>query len=202
MVRRLLIASLLGAIAMFVWGFLFWAVLAVAISPWKPLSAYGTATLESLKRELPAAGVYQYPWVDGSSPDHEGMEQEFQRQQEQGPFVQIVYDPAGMAGAAMGMVMLKGFLHMLASALLASVLLQACGPMCCYTARWAQVTGFGVLATLWVEVGDSIWWHHPLSHVAFVGVYHIVNWAIAGAVLAACLRGTPASTAAPGESKA
>ena len=174
---------------MFFWGFLYWAVIAMMISPWKAIPKEADPNvLATLKAAFPEKGVYMYPWVDASSGDKTGSAEEFETAREEGPFVQIVFDPAGVPASEMGKVMGMGFLHMLVSALLCSMLLTAAEPLCCYKYRVGFVVGLGLFASFWIGGANIVWWHHPISHTIFMAGYSIGTWVLAGLVIGAIVK--------------
>ena len=166
----------------------------MSISPWNAIRAKGDPdVIATLKQAFPENGVYMYPWVDTSAGDQPGLQEEFQRQHAEGPVVQIFYHASGIPASEMGTVMGYGFVHMLATALLASVLLALAEPSCCYLARVSFVFGLGLFATLWIEGANVIWWHYPTSHSVFMSAYNVVAWLLAGLVIGAIVKKKDAS---------
>jgi hypothetical protein len=200
MAIRVLLASLASAVVLFLWGFIFWSALAMMVSPWKPIAAGGDPdVIATLRQSFPESGVYMYPWVDKSRGDQPSLEEEFARQHAAGPFVQIVYHANGVPASEMGKMMGWGFAHMFISAALCCVLLAMSEPLCCYGARVCFVFGLGVFATLWIEGANLIWWHHPSSHVAFMGTYNVVAWLLAGLVIGAIVKKPKIANATGGQ---
>ena len=78
MTFRVILASVLSAVVLFFWGFLYWSVLAMMFSPWKSISADADpSVIATLKQAFPESGVYMYPWIDASTGDQAGLEEEF-----------------------------------------------------------------------------------------------------------------------------
>ena len=189
MAKRIIGGSLAAAVLMFVWGFLYWAVIAMMISPWHAIPKDGDhQVIAKLKEAFPEKGVYMYPWGDTSNGDQAGAAEEFEKAREAGPFVQIVFDPAGVPASDMGKIMGMGFLHMFGSALLCSLLLAVAEPLCCYRLRVCFVTGLGLFASVWIGGSNLVWWHHPISHTVFMGGYTMGAWLLAGLVIGAIVR--------------
>ena len=134
MIIRVILGSAASAVVLVFWGFLYWSVLAVIISPWHAIPPQGNPdVIATLKQAFPESGVYMYPWVDTSAGDQSGLQEEFQRQHAEGPVVQVFYHANGIPASEMGTTMGFGFVHMLVCALMASVLLALAEPLCCYS---------------------------------------------------------------------
>lgn len=196
MTKRLIIASVASAIALFFWGFLYWAQIAVMISPWKTITTAenGSTPIDSLKKVFPESGVYMYPWVDASD-DKRGSAEEFNKQHADGPIVQVFYHADGISPEEMGATMGLGFIHMLASSFLCCFLLKHSNCGTTFLNRVCFVFTLGLFASVWINGADPIWWHYPISHVLFMATYNIIAWLIAGVVIAAIMK--PESEASP-----
>lgn len=173
---RWLLGALGAAVAMFLWGFVFWGLLGGA-------GALRTlpnedAVRDALQGGALATGTYFLPaMVPGQPPP------------ERGPIVKIYYQADGvfpMTPARMG----TGFLHLWLAALLAGGLLSlVAAPLGSYGRRVGFVLLLGLFAAFVIPVGDAIWWHHPLAFQLTQFAYHAVGWLLAGLVLAWAVRG-------------
>ena len=192
MAKRVLLGSVLGGVVIFFWGFLYWAMLSVVISPWHSIPEKGDPNVvATLDKAFPESGVYQYPWVDTSKGDQPNLEKDFERQRQEGPFIQVFFHKG--KPNPMGQTMATGFVHMWISALICSALLWAAQPFCCYSARVAFVTGLGFFATVWIQFGNTIWWHYPTSNAFFFSAYDLGAWVLAGLVIGAVVKESPES---------
>ncbi len=186
---RIGVASLVSAIILFAWGFVFWGLLANSIAPFKALTGDSEReVIEALQKNLPESGAYLYPWPDADAADPEQEMKAFEQKHADGPLVTIIYSQAGYPTSEMAAVMVWGFLHMLVSAVVVAILLAMAGPMCCYGMRVLFVVVLGVFASLWIHIQDLIWFHYPLDFVLFHSTYHVVAWVLAGFVIAAIVR--------------
>jgi len=182
--KRLLLGSLLAALVMFVWGFLFWAV------PW-PNPAVDTmsadaeaAVAEAIRAQVPETGTYVIP-----NPQTTEAET-FTARHQAGPVAMLFVQKDGFAPMRPG-VFVGGFVHMLAVALLLGLIVRIAAPVApTYGKRVLLVLLLGLTAALWSEVGEAIWWAHPWSYHLTVFVGDVTTWGLAGLVLA---RFTPAS---------
>ena len=191
---RIVLGAVLAAAALFVWGALFWMVLPFGDWVLKPLPN-DEAVTKALNDNLPANGVYIFPgWDQASGP--EALEAAMAKHR-RGPIGQIIYAREGAEPMAPG-TFLAGYLQMLASALLAAVLLRAAAPAS-FLARVAFAAALGLFAVVTVDVSNVIWFRHPWSMVALNGAYNLGGWLLAGLVLGAFVRPTtPAAASSNG----
>jgi hypothetical protein len=182
--KGMLVGSLLSAVAMFAWGFLFWTT---------PL---GKATLahgvdseraqEALGQLFPADGAYFVP--DRS----EGESQEsWIGQHRRGPLALVFIHRAG-ADPMQPIVFVNGFLHMLITCVVIAWLLGKAVPaLPSYGARVGFVLLAGFAATFWGHAGDPIWFFNPWKYHLMAMFYDLVAWGLAGLILARFVRPEP-----------
>lgn len=177
--KNLAIGSLLAAIVLFFWGFLFWAV-----GLGDPHTHQGNEepVLEALNQYLPEPGVYQLP-------DYTVLDQEtFTARHRRGPLATIFLRKAG-AEPGGPMVFVLGFLHMLAACLLIGLLLQRTTPVTAsYSARVTLVALVGAAGAVWSSLNGPIWWYWPWSYGLKLFLYDFIAFVLAGLVLAAFIR--------------
>ncbi len=178
--KRQIIGVVLAAVAVYMWGFLYWGASTIPYSAWQATNddaAAGKALLE----HFPVSGTY---YVPGMYNDEETRN----RLSEAGPvaFVHIqregrpVVDPS---------IMLNGFLLTLVTACLISVLLKRALPaLGSYTERVGFVALVGVTAVVMIDCGDAVWWKIPWGWKMYQIFYDLVAWVIAGLVLAKFVR--------------
>lgn len=189
MTMRVVTASVLSAVVLFVWGFVYWGMLAPVVSPWYTFDAEtDTEVIATLKQSFPESGVYMYPWLTAEAGKVEGAQEEFAKQHAEGPIVKIFYLKQGMSSSALVTMMVSGFVHMLITSIICCILLAVAEPSCCYWARLGFVFGLGLFATVWIEGSNLVWWHYPANHIVFVGAYNLVAWLLAGLVIAAIVK--------------
>lgn len=174
--RNLVVGSLLAAVAMFVWGFLFWGLRPV--DPFAHLTlAQERAVAAVLSAELPGPGVYFLPDRDALGGDASWAERHTA-----GPVAFVAFRPDG-ANPQSPVKMLMGFLHMLATAALLGVVIRL-GRLPDYGARFGLAAAVGVAATFFAYVAQPIWFDLPWGHYLTRSIYDLVAWLLAGAVLA------------------
>ena len=167
---RILIASLLSAVALFFFGFLWWGILMPIAKPSKVIT--DAALIETLRASMPESGWYFYP--DYTHSEHNDA----------GPMA-IVNFHTDMPN--MGLMMATGIGHMFISALLVSVSL-AFSPRRTFPERFAFVFFVGLIVAVWADLGNMIWWRHPPLWTAYNFAYDLLSWSIAGIIIAFIVR--------------
>jgi hypothetical protein len=93
--------------------------------------------------------------------------------------------------------MTLGFLHFLVSVILIAFLLCMASPaLPTYGSRVIFVAMAGLAGAFFVNMGNPIWWHHSWSWTWLVFIFDVITWLLAGLVLAAVIKSTPAAAAA------
>ncbi len=179
--KRILIGSVLAAVVLFVWGFLFWGVSGLADAVMDP-APDEAALSQKLAEVLPKTGVYLLPYPPSSPTD------EFVRRHEAGPLAQIFFRREGTNPMGGG-VFLGGFLHMLVSALVMAFALSLVLPAAPgYGARVKVVLLAGLAGAIYSNLGKPIWWHQTWDYHFLTFVYDFTSWVLAGLVLAKFVR--------------
>ena len=172
---KLTLGSLLAALAIMVFGAVFW------MSPFpyryaakSPLTE--TALGAALKPLLPATGTYLLPGYTSDLAAAAGLAQ-------QGPIVTIHYRAEG-ADTMSPEVFARGFLHgWVVMALLALVLRLAAHPS--YWGRVLIVGVAGMAGAIYMRLGDGVWMFQPWPWLWVTTVYDTLTFFLAGLVLAA-----------------
>ncbi len=174
---RILVASLVAAIALFFFGFLWWGLLMPAVQPASVIT--DQALVEKMSSSLNESAVYFYPDPAVEPGDASGP-------------MAILYFNIDLPD--MGKMMGMGFGHMFVTALLVT-LFVASQKLSSFAARLKLVFGLGLFVALWADVGNMIWWRHPPQWTAFHVAYDVFSWLLAGAIIAAIIKPNPASLA-------
>lgn len=178
-----ILAALLGALAMFAWGFVSWTVLHL-----HEVKGFGNseAVAKTLQRSGDETGVYWIPASPGTEDKESPEYKKWVEAHEQGPIAMVVYNKDG--GPVMDpMTMVKGFLVMLASCLIVATMLASAG-IGNYMGRLMFCTSFGLLAAVYVDGSNWAWFFFPMDWTITAAVDHVLSWAIAGAVMAALIK--------------
>jgi ABC-type transport system substrate-binding protein len=176
---RILIAGLLGAIAMFVWTAIAHMATPLAFTGFSKMQNEHAvlATLPSGIGKKP--GLYFYPWVDPKDPH---MEQTATALMKVNPNGFIVYHPAG-TNYDMMPLMMQEFAKELAQSLIAAFLLSLT-MIAGYLGRVGFVTLIGAFGALGTDASYLIWYGFPCSYTLAQMTIEIVGALAAGLVIA------------------
>jgi hypothetical protein len=188
---RILLAALLGAIAMFAW-----TSIAHMALPLGDAGIQNTMKDEELLSALKSTvkdkeGLYLYPTM-GLAPDatreqrHEAMEK-YGEKVEKNPSGFFIYHPAGAHPINMGKYLTVEFITELVEALLA-VWLLAQSRMATFGGRVAFVTAIGIIAGIATNISYWNWWGFPGSYTAAYITIKVVGYFLVGIVAAIMFR--------------
>lgn len=175
--KKFVLAPALAALAIFVWGFLYWG--APHLLPYKALRTVDdpSATALALGQMFPRTGTYLVPSpVLGEAKMNELAAR--------GPMVEVHITKEPFTNADMGKCMAVGFAHMFAVCLLLTIILGTLAKaFVCWTCRVRFCAAIGLLVAT-CDLGQAIWWHHSLGWTLSQAFYDFVTYVIAGLVLA------------------
>ena len=167
--KRFVLAPAAAALAVFVWGFLYYGLSGLPYRALQPSSA-----LASLGR-LPADGTYALP-----DPTLGGTEAA--QAMATGPVAMVHYRGTPRP---MGATMAMGYAHGFVCCLVLSLLLwRTRAAVDTFRCRVMFTTLVGVLGTVFANVGAVAWWQHDWAWAAATMAYDILAFLIAGLVLA------------------
>lgn len=179
---RIVLAGVLGGIAMFVW-------MSIAHMA-TPLAYAGISKIDNeaavstaLTKAIPKSGLFFFPWADPKDPDAMKKQDALRKT---GPSGILIYHPPGHV-IAMGPLLLHEFLKELAQSLIAAFLLSLT-VLASYFARAGFVTLIGVFAALGADTSYFIWYGFPLSYTLAQIVIEVVGALAAGLVIAAVMK--------------
>jgi hypothetical protein len=177
--RWLLWGAGLSALALMVWGYLFWAVSPLQFSVIKPLPDED-AVLRVFKDTQLSTGVYSFPGlVEG-----QGMDGAFFEKTRSGPIGQIFIRREGF-NPLNPLNTLLALAHFFAVALLAGGILLLVRPaLPSYGLRVLLVFALSAFAALSLDFSGPVWWHHPWGFHAMTALYNAGGGAISGLILA------------------
>lgn len=175
--KKLILGSVLAAVAMFFWGFLYWAAFPFTYRIMAP-APNEQALAKSIGDALPASGVYMLPHPKGGSEDV--VAKRFQA----GPLVQINIQKQGTA-PVQGSVFFWGFVHMLVSCFLMALVLRLAAPaLPSFATRLQAAALAGVAAACYSNLGKPIWWHQTWDYHLLNFGFDLGSWLLAAVVLA------------------
>ncbi len=195
---RVIIASIVGGIVFFAWGFAFWpGGINKAFDGLKPLPAEA-AVVEGLDLALDETGVYYFPEMPADMSDEVAMEAYAERHQA-GPIGKVIYRQEGLP-AMSPMVFVKGIaidviVAFLVSMITFSVAKNGGGIVCKLVAVWAFAIGAAIAShgMLWN------WFYIPTDYTLMMMADVAGGWIIAGFFIALIVRGPKPALAPPAE---
>ena len=183
--KKFVLAPVLAALAMFVWGFLYWG--AGHHLPYQALGSVAdeSATALALGKLFPASGAYLIP-----SP-LSGLEKVAELAK-RGPSVEVHIRKESVP-AMDPTVLLKGYAQMLViAALLTGLLCRLEKSFERWTCRVKFCAALGLLVAIG-DLGHAIWWHHAWGWTLAAAVYDLALFTIAGLVIAKFVTPKPAA---------
>jgi hypothetical protein len=190
MMKRMLLAGVLGGLTLFVWTFVAHQFLGLGEMGVGEIPNEAVV-LSAMRGAIPEAGFYLFPGV-GLGPKAT-MEQrkaampEYMKKYEQSPHGVLVYHPASGPfnyGAALGRQFALNVLQALLAAWLVSCAASGRG----YSARVGIVVVGGVLVAISTNVEYWNWYQFPGNYVAGYMTTLIVGFVLAGFVIAAIVK--------------
>jgi hypothetical protein len=181
-IMRILLAGLLGSVAMFVW-------LSIAHIA-TPLAQMGVNGLQQNEQAVTAAvhgvksGFYLFPWSEDMS--EAGMKTQQAKLDADGMGL-LVYRAPGTVSVSMAKPMVHEFLNELVQALIAAWLL-AQAAIIGYARRVTFVTAIGVAVGIGTNVSYLVWYGFPGSYTIANIAMTVIGYFAAGLVIAAVLR--------------
>lgn len=185
---RVLLAGLAGGVVMFVWGFVFWAVLPFP-KMYLPPMPHESAVRQALDNALPASGTYVFP--SRTEENHDTMKARYA----EGPVGTIAFHKGGVDMEDPS-TYVKGLAHFIAcAAIAAGIMSTVIGSLRTYGSRALFVFRLGLFAGVAIEIAKSIWFYAPPDFVLLNCAYHFAGWGLAGLAIAAIVK-PPAPPAA------
>ncbi|MGZ4985452.1 MAG: hypothetical protein ACXV8A_05125 [Chthoniobacterales bacterium] len=197
MTMRILLAGILGGVAMFFWSFIAHMVLPlgyVGISGMPNESAVTAAMKASIGDR---AGFYIFP-AGGAGPDASKEEREAAMKSvaadyENQPTGILVYRPAGARSFAFGKWLCREFIFEVVESLLAVYLLAQAG-IASFAKRVLFVTIVGVVAAITTNMSYWNWYGFPKIYTMGYMTTQVVGFLCAGIVAALIIKNTPSRT--------
>ena len=176
MMGRLFLGSVLAAVAMFMWGFVFY-VASPAMDAAVRSVEDDAATQAMLRQHFNESGTYFIPGPYLP-------EEELGKLHQAGPLAMVTIRQEG-APPMDPMVLIWGFVHQwIICLLLGLLLLKAAPALAGYWSRVGFLALAGFTAALFIDYGTTIWWLADRSFALTNLVHDTAAWAVAGLVLA------------------
>jgi len=183
---RIVIAGIVGGIAMFVWT----SIAHIAL----PLGQVGLSQIPNEKLVVSAmqssigarTGLYFFPWTDMKSSD--AMAQ-VEAKMKVSPSGLLIYHPPGASGMTAQMLIVEFVKEVVVSLIAAFLLAQAI--LVSYAARVGFVALTGLAAGLTTNVSYWNWYGFPGDYTVAYAAIDIIGYIVAGLAIAAILKRRP-----------
>ena len=190
MSQRIVIASLLGGLMIFLWGAYTHMVPGLWVDAFKPIPAEN-ALLDVMRKEVPEPGVYAFPYMAPNEADGDKIKAHKQALMN-GPSGMIVYLPRGNEGMNFKVLAIE-FLSDVAQALICAFLLsRVAAGVSSFVGRVVFVGLLGLLPPLAISVSYWSWYKFSQAFTVAEFIDQIVGFVLCGVVLAAIFKPRPA----------
>ena len=189
MALRVFASAALSALLMFLWGFVFWGPVFNATSKlMAPLSPEAERdVLPPLRSAQTPDGMYVYPGPLQSGADQAAVD-EWTKKVEAGPVFHLAFHREGVSPMDPAMFA-KGLAHSFVIALLAGILLtMVANALPTYASRVGVLVLVSLIAAIWTNVANVIWWFHTPRYAAGQMVYGLIGGLLMALVTAAIVR--------------
>jgi hypothetical protein len=200
MAKRIVLAGVLGGLAMFVWSFIAHMVLGLGLVGIKDLPSE-QAVLTTMHENVPQSGMYLFPALTAKSGSREQQNAAMKVYQDKiasGPSGILIYHPSGQTALSAGQLLTEFGTNVL-QGLLAALLLSLATGVRSYASRVAFVTAAGVLAAISTNISYWNWYGFPGSYTAAYTFTQIVGFVCIGLIAAGMIKhGSGSATKAAG----
>ncbi len=178
--KNLLLTTLLGAVALFLWNAISWMGLQLHNQAFQNLPDASPTT--DFIQQLPGAGVYHFPGI----PD-DGDMSKIAAKSAEGPVVSLmIAHPSGRAAFSSGRFLLSFIYNLLSVGIVVFLLSQTVKNQ--FWSKWSFVALFGAFAAICVELPVANWYGIPPSYFLPNLVDHLIGWGIVGLIAAKMIR--------------
>jgi hypothetical protein len=187
MVRKIVLAGVVGGIGFFVWQFIGHDVLPLGDAGIKGI-ANEDAVIAGLRQNIPEPGFYFFPssgmLTPGMNSDQrKAAMSKMQEMYRTGPHGILIFDPQG-AEPITARQLLSELGFDILTCLVAAWLLAQVGRSAGYGARVLFVTVLGLIPTLAEGLSEWNWYGFPMSYTLAQLVIYVVGFGLAGLLVA------------------
>lgn len=178
---RLILAGLLGGLAMFVWSSLAHTVLPLGHIGINQLPAKSAAPAALQADVGQKAGLYAFPGVgEGTNPhEDEAARAAMMEATKTSPSGIVIYHPPGRPVDMGPYLISEALIEILQGLLLAFVLAKIAGS---FATRLVSATAIGLAAAVTTNGSNAIWYGYPMDFSLATGVTTFIGYIVAGAV--------------------
>ena len=172
---RVVIGSLVGGVAMFIVGFLFWATPLQYLGYSRASDAQNAAVQLSLAQNLPHTGRYVVP-----NPATQVGANGYSK----GPIATVDFNVGGFAGGDPAS-MIGGFIQeVLVSLMIGLSLLAVASRVTDFASRARLAIGLSAAATVMIVIGDPIWVHGDWRYAIYALIANLAMLSASALVIA------------------
>jgi hypothetical protein len=191
--------ALVGAVILYVFGFLWYGMSGIGESSFSSLPNEETV-VNTLTGAGLTSGTYIYPRMERNG-EPISMD-DWTALHAKGPLFEVRYHADGVEPMSATMF-ISGFVHFLVSTLLAAWLLSVALPRLeSYAKRVMFLTMLGIFAGVFVQLSGPIWFYYPWDRALSDLAYDGLAWLVAGLGMAAIIKPRPAMAGTPVERRA
>ena len=182
--KKVILAALASTAVLLIWGITYWQII------YELLKIYNTSpdaekVAELLQESGTATGTYFYPWPRNTDETF----QQFVTKHAHGPFFKLSYIREGV-NPQTPKKMIGGILHYLSVTFLAALIIHLIGPdKIGFRKKVLILFLAGSIGTIFIQLGDPIWFHLPWDYSLGILVYELVSWLIIGIMTALIMKG-------------
>ncbi|HEY6916550.1 MAG TPA: hypothetical protein VI381_02815 [Allosphingosinicella sp.] len=173
---RIILGSVVAAIAMFVIGFIFFATPLGKLSYSSLGNMEAAAVQQTLAANLPKTGTYFIPSPESSA--------EQTVMYGQGPVATVHYNRGGFPAMDPGVLMGGFILNFVTALLIGAALLGIADRVTDFPSRARLAAIFGVAASALLHLGPPLYYHQDWTHAIYLFVADGITLAAAGLILA------------------
>lgn len=184
--KRILLASLLGALTFFIWGFVAWTVLHLHDNTIKQLPNGDDFASVAKTHDL-KSGVYFYPAEVDADADSL-VKEEMEKRHKEGPIMAIFYRQKG-AEVMDPMIFLKGFmLYFIITLGICFIVSRVVENLPAYFSRVIFITIIGLLAALATYMSNAVWMYFDLKYTLMMILDMAISWFLVGMVVSLIIK--------------
>ncbi len=187
-VMRIVLAGILGAIAMFIWVTIAHVATPLGATGFSKIPDEAPLIAEMQRTLGDHGGLYSFPWVD---PSDKSAMQDYAQKTKQSASGLLLYRGPGVSND-MTRPMLYEFVKELIETLIAAFLLGLAG-IGGYLGRAGFVTLIGVSAAITTNASYWIWWGFPGDYTLAYMIITFVGYVVAALTIAAIVKPKPAA---------
>lgn len=183
MLGRVILGGVLGGVAMWIIGFLFWGTPLSLIALSNPGDPQSLALQAALAQNLgpTGTGAYPIPWV-GTAAGTTAYGQ--------GPVAMVMYNSGGFPNPDTS-ALFGGLILSIVCALLLAIGLRMAHGASRFGQRLTLVAIFAIAITAYSQLGQPIFNHAPTGYYVYLWISEVLGWLAAGAVIAKLMPGAP-----------